>query len=145
MPQFGLLDELTELKKASEAEEELNLQRDIIAEEPVKLSQRFSSGKHGSVFLRKRGQGLALAEDITGGEVAASDLEGMISEATSANTIGEEAAKVALDAAIAAKAKEANAVIKEAAFAFDAASSNLDPPEVNDVRQKLRAAVQSAE
>ena len=93
----------------------------------------------------KRGQGLALAEDITGGEVAASDLEGMISEATSANTIGEEAAKVALDAAIAAKAKEANAVIKEAAFAFDAASSNLDPPELNDVRQKLRAAVQSAE
>ena len=136
VPQFGLLDELTELKKASEAEEKLDRERGLIsvADEPVRLSEK----TRRNAFLTKRSQG------PTFGEMAASDLTAAISDAESANAIGDEGQKVVLDAGVAAKAKEATAAIEEAAFAFDAASSALYPSEESDVRRKLRAAVQSA-
>ena len=66
--------------------------REIIAEEPVKLYPR----PRGSAFLMKRGHGLALEEDITGGDVAASDLEGMISKEHFVGTLRSEARRHAI-------------------------------------------------
>ena len=136
VPQFGLLDELTELKKASEAEEKLDRESGLtrVADEPVRLSQKIRR----NIFLTKRSQDPSL------GETAASDLITALSDAESANAIGDEGQNVLLDAGVAAKAREATAAIEEAAFAFDAASSVLYPSQENEVRKKLRAAVQSA-
>ena len=129
VPQFGLMDELTELKKASLAERDLN------------LAQHAGMGRmrRPAAFLARRGG--SIGTDAT---EAATELEGAIEKADAANQVGGAGAdEVSLDPALAATAKKATDLLKSAAFAWDVVTNIHATPEELDVLKQLRSAVQT--
>lgn len=143
VPQFGLLDELTELKDASDAEEDLNQQNEIAVEEPSSFVMRPASS-----FLAKR---IRLSALSRGPGEAVDDVEGMISKANAANSgiaDGSEPNGIDLDAAMAAAAKEATDKLTSMALKFDEAMHPPGtifgfPPEEAKVYERLRTAVKT--
>ena len=131
VPQFGLNDELTELKKASLAERDLSLVEEALAGRP--------SVRRAATFLAKKSQTL---EPDAG--AAAGELEGAIEKADAANQMGSGSGEAAsLDPAIAATAKKATDLLTSAAFAWDVVTNIHATPEELDVLKQLRSAVQT--
>ena len=133
VPQFGLNDELTELKKASLAERDLSLVEEALAGRP--------SVRPAAPFLAKKSQTL---EPDAGAAAAAGELEGAIEKADAANQMGSGSGEAAsLDPAIAATAKKATDLLTSAAFAWDVVTNIHATPEELDVLKQLRSAVQT--
>ena len=131
VPQFGLNDELTELKKASLAERDLSLVEEALAGRP--------SVRPAAPFLAKKSQ--TLEPDAS---AAAGELEGAIEKADAANQMGSGSGEAAsLDPALAATAKKATDLLTSAAFAWDVVTNIHATPEELDVLKQLRSAVQT--
>ena len=129
VPQFGLLDELSELKKASLAERDLNLAQQAAA----------GSARRAAAFLARKSQ--TLGTDAT---EAATELEEAIGKADAANQFGGAGAEeTSLDPAIAVTATKATELIKTAAFAWDVVTNIHATPEELDVLSQLRSAMQT--
>ena len=129
VPQFGLMDELTELKKASLAERDLNLVQ----------QQAAGHARRSATFLARRGGSIG-----TEAAEAATELEGAIEKADAANQVGGAGAdEVSLDPALAATAKKATDLLKSAAFAWDVVTNIHATPGELDVLKQLRSAVQT--
>ena len=143
VPQFGLMDELTKLKEASDAEEALNQQQEIASEEHNVLVAR-----RGSSFLMKKNTLGSLAH---GPNEAVHELEDMVSEVNAANAgiaEGSESKVVDLDAEMAAAAKEATDKLTSMALKFEEAmyppgTSLGFSPEEAEMHEKLRVAMSS--
>ena len=135
VPQFGLNDELTELKKASLAERDLSLVEEALAGRP--------SVRRAATFLAKKSQTMKTEPDA-GAAAAAGELEGAIEKADAANQMGSGSGEAAsLDPAIAATAKKATDLLTSAAFAWDVVTNIHATPEELDVLKQLRSAVQT--
>ena len=133
VPQFGLNDELTELKKASLAERDLSLVEEALAGRP--------SVRRAATFLAKKSQTMKTEPDAG---AAAGELEGAIEKADAANQMGSGSGEAAsLDPALAATAKKATDLLTSAAFAWDVVTNIHATPEELDVLKQLRSAVQT--
>ena len=131
--QFGLNDELTELKKASLAERDLSLVEEALAGRP--------SVRRAATFLAKKSQTMKTEPDAG---AAAGELEGAIEKADAANQMGSGSGEAAsLDPALAATAKKATDLLTSAAFAWDVVTNIHATPEELDVLKQLRSAVQT--
>jgi len=127
VPQFGLMDELTELKKASLAERDLNFVREL------------DSGRRPAAFLARKSRSVG-----TDAAEAAAELEGEIAKADAANQVGGAGAdEVSLDPAIGGASKKATDLLKSAAFAWDVVTNIHATPAELDVLKELRSAVQT--
>ena len=127
------------LKEASDAEEELSQQKEIVSEEPslVAVRPRVSS------FLAKRGDAP---------EQAVEDLKALVSDANKLNADtaeGSRSEEGELDAALAAVAKEATDKLTSMALKFSEAAHSPGTSfgysaEETKMHEEMRAAIKSS-